>query len=188
MFWVDASSHESITTSLKGISNTPAAQASGVDGSVESVLQWISFLQGEWLIVFDNADGSLVAKYIPSGKKGNILITSRNRSTGRLIAFENMIEIIEMEESDAITLLLKASFLDALPEHLQAAKGIVTELGCIPLAIDHAGAYIEAGGCDISNYLSSPYIIRLLCQMQDSQEHQMMIKLCMGHGIYLFMK
>ena len=28
----------------------------GVDGSVVSVLQWISFLQEEWLIVFDNAD------------------------------------------------------------------------------------------------------------------------------------
>jgi hypothetical protein len=35
VFWVDASSHESIATSLKGISSISAAQASGVDGSVE---------------------------------------------------------------------------------------------------------------------------------------------------------
>ena len=42
--------------SLRGISSLPAAQHSGVDDSVGSVLQWISFLQEDWLIVFDNAD------------------------------------------------------------------------------------------------------------------------------------
>ena len=67
--------------SLRGISSLSAAQHSGVIGSVESVLQWISFLQGEWLIVFDNADAPLpkvVEKFVPPGKRGNILITSRN--------------------------------------------------------------------------------------------------------------
>ena len=72
-------------TSLKGISSLPAAQHSGVDGSVESVLQWISFLQEKWLIVFDNADApppEVVEKFIPPGNRGNILITSRNKSMG----------------------------------------------------------------------------------------------------------
>ena len=141
----------------------PAAQKSGVDGSVESVLQWISFLQEEWLILFDNADNlpsKVVAKFIPSGNRGNILITSRNRSMGRTVSFENIIEINEMEELDAITLLLKAACLDPLPEHIQAAKEIVTELGCIPLAVDHAGAYIEAGRCDINNYLRQFFLHR----------------------------
>jgi len=141
--------------SLKGISNTSAAQDFGVDGSVGSVLQWISF-QEEWLIVFDNADNpspEVVAKFIPPGNRGNILITSRNRFMGRVVSFENGIEINEMEEPDATVLLLKASCLDPLPEHLQAAKKIVNELGCIPLAVDHAGAYIEAGKCDINEYL-----------------------------------
>ena len=156
MFWVDASSLDSINTSLKGIiSSIPAAQASCLDGSVESALQWISTIQEKWLIVFDNADdpSGAVAKFIPTGNRGNILITSRNHSTGRLIAFENVIEINEMEEEDAITLLLKASCLDASAEHLQAAKNIVASLGCMPLAVDHAGAYIEAGKCGINEYL-----------------------------------
>ena len=156
VIWVDASSHESIATSLKGISNLPAAQAFGMDGSVESVLQWISSIQEEWLIVYDNADDpppEVVAKFFPPGNRGNILITSRNRSMGRIVSFENSIEINEMEESDAVILLLKASCLDPVAEHLQAAKRIVMELGCIPLAVDHAGAYIEAGRCDINKYL-----------------------------------
>ena len=118
LFWVDASSEESMELSLKGISSLSAAQHSGVDGSVQSVLQWISFLQDEWLIVFDNADApspEVVEKFIPLGIRGNILITSRNKSMGRIVPFENRIQIKEMEEADAITLLLKASCLDPLP-------------------------------------------------------------------------
>ena len=147
---------ESMETSLKGISCLPAAQHSGVDGSVVSVLQWISFLQEEWMMVFDNADApppEVVEKFIPSGNRGNILITSRNRSMGRIVSIENRIEIKEMVEADAITLLLKASCLDSLPEHLEVSKKIVNELCFIPLAIDQAGAYIEAGKCDIDQYL-----------------------------------
>ena len=139
-----------------GICNIPAAQGCVVDGSVKSALQWISQIQGEWLIVFDNADNpspGVVAKFIPPGNRGNILITSRNKSMGRVIGFENLIEITEMEESDAITLLLRVSNLSSSAEHIQAAKGIVAKLGYIPLAIDQAGAYIEAGKCDINKYL-----------------------------------
>ena len=156
VFWVDASSVERITMSLRGMSSIPAAQALGVDGSVESVLQWMSVIQEEWLIMFDNADEPpvhVVTKFIPPGNRGNILITSRNRSMGRAISFKNVIEINEMEEVDAITLLLKASYLDASAEHIEAAKNIVTELGCLPLAVDQAGAYIEAGRCTIDKYL-----------------------------------
>ena len=142
--------------SLRGISSLPAAQLSGVHDSVGSVLQWISFLQDEWLIVFDNADvppPEVVEKFIPPGNRGNILITSRNKSMSRIISSENIIEIKDMEEADAVTLLLKASGLDGLPEELEVSKRIVNELCCIPLAINHAGAYIEAGKCDIDQYL-----------------------------------
>jgi tetratricopeptide (TPR) repeat protein len=156
VFWVDASSLESINMSFKGIFSIPAAKASYLDGSTKSALQWISAIQEEWLMVFDNADNlspEVLSRFIPPGVRGNILITSRNRSMRRLVASENVIEINEMEEADAINLLLKASCLDASAEHLQAAKSIVTLLGCMPLAVDQAGAYIEAGMCDIDKYL-----------------------------------
>ena len=156
VFWVDASSEQSINMSFRGISSISAAQASCLDDSVESVLQWMSGIQEEWLIVFDNADDPpvyVVERFIPPGNRGNILITSRNHSMGSLISFKNIIEINEMEEADAISLLLKASNLDASAEHMEVAKNIVTELGCMPLAVNQAGAYIQAGRCSINNYL-----------------------------------
>ena len=156
VFWVDASSIESITMSLRGISRISAAQGFCVNDSVGSVLQWMSGIQEEWLIVFDNADRLpvyVMEKFIPPGDRGNILITSQNQSMERVISFENIIEINEMDEANAITLLLKASCLDASAEHIEVAKNIVTELGCMPLAVDQAGAYIKAGGCSIHEYL-----------------------------------
>jgi hypothetical protein len=108
-------------------------------------------------MVFDNADDlspEAVANFFPPGNRGNILITSQNQSMGRIVTLlENSIEINEIEEPDAITLLLKASCLNPLDEHVEAAREIVIELGCIPLAVDHAGAYIAAGNCSINTYL-----------------------------------
>jgi tetratricopeptide (TPR) repeat protein len=165
VFWVDASSSESIEISFKGISCMSTAQHFCVDGSVQSVLQWISSIQEGWLIVFDNADDlspEAVANFFPPGNRGNILITSRNQSMGRIVTLlENSIEINEMEELDAITLLLRASCLNSLNEHMKAAREIVVKLGCIPLAVDHAGAYIAAGKCNINTYLR---LFSLHCQ------------------------
>ena len=81
MFWVDASSLESLEMSLRGISSIPAMRHSSVNGSVKLILQWLSHIQEEWLIVFDNADDpppGEIARFFPSGNRGNILITSRN--------------------------------------------------------------------------------------------------------------
>ena len=159
VFWIDASSVGTITQGLKGICNLPAAQSSGLDGSPESALHWISLLKENYMLVFDNADVLSPAEleaYLPSGRGGNILITSRN-STMRNLS-ENSLEIKEMEENDAIGLLLRASCLDpcSMVFRTEASK-IVKELSYLPLAIDQAGAYIASGATTIGNYLAKYY-------------------------------
>ena len=65
-------------------------------------------------MVFDNADVLSPAEleaYLPPGRGGNILITSRNSAMRNLTSPENSLEVTEMEEDDAIELLLKGSFL-----------------------------------------------------------------------------
>ena len=157
VFWIDASSIGTITQGLKGICNTPAAQSSRLDGSPESALHWIGFLKENYVLVFDNADVLSPAEleaYLPPGRGGNILITSRNSTMRSLASPENSLEIIEMEENDAIELLLKASFLDPCSMKFQnEASKIVKELCCLPLAIDQAGAYIGSGATSIGDYL-----------------------------------
>ena len=158
VFWIDASSVGTITQGLKGICNLPAAQCSGLDGSPESALHWIGSLKENYVMVFDNADvlspAELEAYFIP-GRGENILITSRNSTMRNLTLHENSLEVTEMEEDDAIELLLKSSHLDpSLVEFQTESSQIVKELFCLPLAIDQAGAYIASGATTFGNYLA----------------------------------
>jgi hypothetical protein len=140
VFWIDASSVGTITQGLKGICNLPAAQSSRLDGSPESALHWIGLLKGNYVMIFDNADvlsPTELEAYLPPGRGGNILITSRNSTMRTLTSPENSLELAEMEENDAIELLLKASCSDLSSMEFQTeASKIVKELFCLPLAID----------------------------------------------------
>ena len=158
VFWIDASSVGTITQGLKGICNLPAAQTSGLDGSPESALHWIGSLKESYIMVFDNADVLSPAEleaYLPPGKGGNILITSRNSTMRNLTSPESSLEVTEMQQDDAIELLLKASYLGPSSMEFQAkASEIVKELCCLPLAIDQAGSYIASGATSIGDYLA----------------------------------
>src|SRR6202034_2654025 len=91
-----------------------------------------------------------ISKSLPPGNRGNVLITSRNRGMNSDVR----IEVEDMEEQDAISLLLKAASLDNTSEELrQASKPIVKELCFLPLAVDQAGAAIACGLCDTDDYL-----------------------------------
>ena len=108
-------------------------------------------------MVFDNADvlsPAELEEYFPPGQRGNILITSRNSTMQCLISPENSLEVTEMEESEAVVLLLRASCLNSSSMDLKAeASKIVKELCCLPLAIDQAGAFIASRATNIGDYL-----------------------------------
>jgi len=109
-------------------------------------------------MIFDNADvlsPAALEGYFPPGRKGNILITSHNSAMKTLTLPDNSLEVTEMEEKDAIGLLLKASCLESPTLCVQVeASRIVKELFCFPLAIDQAGAYIASGATTIGDYLA----------------------------------
>src|ERR1700733_3026969 len=75
IFWIDATHEETIKLSFENIAKDPEASAVGVT-DMESVIQWLSGMDLNWLLVFDNADGkpNMVAKYLPAGNRGNVLI------------------------------------------------------------------------------------------------------------------
>jgi hypothetical protein len=104
------------------------------------VLQWISQMP-KWLIIYDNADGScsVVEKFLPPGGEGNILITSRNEELKRVAC--SSVNVLAMEEEEAVTLFSKSAMLDERCDDVRdAAKKMVLELGGIPLALDQVGA------------------------------------------------
>ncbi|KAF8977030.1 hypothetical protein BDQ17DRAFT_1440823 [Cyathus striatus] len=145
IFWIGTTSEDTVIQSLKEIYkkiSAPGTSASSFSSAV--VLNWISNLESEWLIIYDNGDGSpeLVEKYIPPGNLGNILITSRNPALCRISSHGNSMEVSVMSEETAIELLFKASGIVKNTKDLNEAKIVVQKLHYLPLAIDMAGAYI----------------------------------------------
>jgi tetratricopeptide (TPR) repeat protein len=119
----------------------------------ESVLQWISE-RTNWLMIFDGADGhyQIVEKFLPPGKGGNILITSRNVGLKRISL--TSLKVLNMAEGEATTLLLKSASLDGMSgSNIDFARRLASELGGIPLALDQAGAYMLTSECGIADYL-----------------------------------
>jgi hypothetical protein len=118
-------------------------------------------------------DHVIVEKCIPSGNKGNILITSRNPQLGRITSFDNLLEVDQMSINEAISLLMKCG---NLPAFTDSVKDVVLELGCIPLAVDQAGAYMQACQCDPDDYL----------ELYNQQKDQLMLDSFMAASGYRY--
>ncbi|KAF8177900.1 hypothetical protein K438DRAFT_1605615 [Mycena galopus ATCC 62051] len=142
---VDASSTERIETGLKNIATAKGSGESWQDG-----LRWLLGKHEPWLLFFDNADDPQVDlnSFVPRCNHGNIIITSRNQG---LKGYGAHTLVSDMEEPDAVTLLLKSAHHMISPTNNQLAAEL--ELCYLPLAIVQAGAFILQSE-DLSGYLA----------------------------------
>ncbi|KAJ7458462.1 hypothetical protein FB451DRAFT_579971 [Mycena latifolia] len=147
IFLIDASTLKTIDTGLKNIAATKNAGSAAQDA-----LQWLSSQPNEWLLLFDNADDPKINlhKFFPQCTHGKILITSRNPAL-RVYAGSHAL-VSDMEETDAVELLLKSSAVATTPANKDTATEIVKALCYLPLAIIQAGAFILQSGA-LDRYL-----------------------------------
>ncbi|KAJ6506434.1 hypothetical protein DFH09DRAFT_282256 [Mycena vulgaris] len=148
IFLIDTSTTETIDTGLKNIAATQNAGSTAQDG-----LEWLSSKPAEWLLFFDNADDPNINlnNFFPRCKHGNILITSRN--PGLRVYAGGYSLVSDMEEPDAVDLLLTSAAQTFTLENKEIATEIVQTLYYFPLAIIQAGAFISKSGA-LSSYLS----------------------------------
>ncbi|KAJ7765912.1 hypothetical protein DFH07DRAFT_770052 [Mycena maculata] len=166
IFMVDASTADTIDTDLKSIAVTKNA------GDVpQDALRWLSSQHDDWLIFFDNADDPKINlnSYFPRCSHGNILITSRN--PGLRVHASSHSLVSDMEETDAIDLLLASAVQKMTPKNKEKAAEIVKALWYLPLAIIQAGAFIAKSGA-LNTYLAlyTQNRARLLSE-KSSQSH-----------------
>ncbi|KAJ7637422.1 P-loop containing nucleoside triphosphate hydrolase protein, partial [Mycena rosella] len=141
IFLVDTSTLETIDTGLKNIAATK-----NVGSTTDDALQWLSSQPSKWLLLFDNADDPSINLYrfFPPCTHGNILITSRNPGLRMYAGSHSLVS--DMEELDAVELLLKSASEDITAGNKVIAAEIVKALWYLPLAIIQAGAFISKSG------------------------------------------
>jgi len=158
IFWVKADSEDSIISSYVDIAkllNLPVKNDSDQNNIISAVLNWFRIHQN-WLLVFDNADDiSFVKNYLPPNPTGHILLTSRLRVFDTL-DITKLVDMEEMSPDEAKDFLLKRTVRISLDQsELEALEKLVHELGCLPLALEQAGAYIYANNSSFKDYLVS---------------------------------
>jgi tetratricopeptide (TPR) repeat protein len=161
-FFVAAHSREALLSSyvtIAGLLKLPESQENDQTLAVDAVKSWLDSHE-RWLLILDNADDIVMARaFLPSGKKGHVILTTRAQAAG---ATARRVEIQEMEtEEGALFLLRRATCIaedapldDATEVDRARAKEIATALDGLPLALDQAGAYIEETGGGFLKYLN----------------------------------
>ncbi|KAI1776607.1 hypothetical protein F4818DRAFT_457394, partial [Hypoxylon cercidicola] len=157
IFWIDASTRASTVRGMEEVSeelNVNSQVLLDSDARIAFARRKLAANSLKWLLVFDNYDDPAafdLRDYIPGSLHGNVLITSRSTDAERI---GPMVSISGMTESEAIQLLFKQ--LDILDDGTNqvAAAEIVRRLGCLPLAIDQAGAYMKAECLPLIDFLS----------------------------------
>jgi hypothetical protein len=121
VFFIDASTLYTIKSGLQNIALTKS-----VGSDHTEALDWLATRTDEWLLFFDNANdlGIDLYQFFPPGAGGNILITSRNPQLS-VHAPGASHQVSDMEEEDAVQLLLTSASQDVTIENQILATEIV---------------------------------------------------------------
>lgn len=114
---------------------------------VEAVRSWLSTGKN-WLLIFDNAvDYKLISTILPNPQRGHILITSRNQNW----EFQCIsVDVFSLEE--ALRFFEVRLNIDGFYDKSNASV-LAEELGYLPLALEHASAYMKNKGKTFEGYL-----------------------------------
>ena len=150
IFWVDATTEDTVKGSFQSISERIKMRTDylpDINTRVAFVLRMLTSWTVRWLMVFDNYDNidafRNIRDFIPQSELGAIFVTSRHPDSNALVInhSNHFIELLGLKENAAVALLTQQSQTD---EGISlGAKKIVERLGCHPLAIIQAGAYIR---------------------------------------------
>lgn len=114
--------------------------------------------QSGWLLILDNVDTEEAAEAVdallPRLQGGHVLLT------GRLARWGAEVEVLELdvlEEGDAVSFLLARTETRrrTAPDDERQAHTLAQELGCLPLALEQAGAFIAERRLTFAAYLAT---------------------------------
>ncbi|TVY29765.1 Kinesin light chain [Lachnellula hyalina] len=167
IFWVYGGSHSRMAEAYHEIARElriPGLDQPNVD-VLTLVSDWLSEKSnGPFLMILDNADDAEIweksgspsekplINILPRADHGSVLITTRNSQLGRTISKHKSVEVNILNPEDSVTLLQsKISEGDELTE--AHSKEIIEILGCLPLAITQAAAYLGQIETSVAEYL-----------------------------------
>ena len=167
VFWISMEDDEKFKNSMNDLALRLGLmeESNKFDLTLTKVLMYVSQQKKPWLVVADNVDQLTFSdgmRKVLSGRwkrqsTGHVLITTRRepKEVCECIGMEpsSCVEVFSFSEEEAVSFLITRTG----PNNGTGQDGIlnelVQELGCLPLALEQAGAHIKALQCPISTYL-----------------------------------
>ena len=172
IWWIRAEHHDRVRDALVKLAQRlelrQAATESSRDRTITAVLETLqSAARSNWLLVYDNAVNPLdLQKYLPASRPGgHVIITSRQLNWPSYVVADG-IEVSPFTQEEAISFLrhrvpglaLRNAREQLTREHdarrASEAGRLAAELGYLPIAIDHAAAYLAETGQSVDEYLT----------------------------------
>ncbi|KAF2690360.1 HET-domain-containing protein [Lentithecium fluviatile CBS 122367] len=168
VFWIDASSIDGAHHSYTDIARK--LKIPGWDDEKADVKQIVKLQlsrrdAGQSLLIFDNADSvklssngtsagrdASLVDYLPQSEHCSILLTTTNGDAARTVASHEIIELQEMEQDTAQSMLEQYLDTPVSRSEQQHAELLLQELSHLPLAIVQAAAYINARSITLQEY------------------------------------
>jgi tetratricopeptide (TPR) repeat protein len=150
VWWIPAYSTAAIDAGLVelALAVQPAlSRALSLEALREWALQWLA-CHDQWLLVLDNVNHPADIEPL-TGRlaTGRFLITSR-LAAGWSAVTSSVVRLDVLTEEQAVELLTRIA-----PGERDGTRELCTELGCLPLAIGQAGAYIAETAISPRTYL-----------------------------------
>ncbi|HEY0753561.1 MAG TPA: tetratricopeptide repeat protein, partial [Ktedonobacteraceae bacterium] len=183
VFWVSAENAETLYASYAEIARVldlPQQKDPRQEIVVRAVKTWLQNHE-HWLLILDNAnEPDLCLPFLPSLLLGHILLTTQATALRRL-GIAHILTLEGLTPAQATLLLLRRAgrllpddpLENAPAEEQHLALQLAQELGVLPLALDQAGAYLEATGMNLDVYIQiyHQYQLDLLAEHRGQEQY-----------------
>jgi tetratricopeptide (TPR) repeat protein len=168
IWWIRAEHQDRVRDALVKLGQRLELRQAGTDSArdrtVRAVLETLqSGTWQSWLLVFDNVANPLdLQQYIPGSRPGgHVIITARPRNWPSNIAVDGL-EVPPFTDAESVSFLrrkvpgLAEGRLTAAEDvrRVSEASRLATTLGHLPIAVEHAAAYLAETGQTVRQYLA----------------------------------
>ncbi len=153
LVWITAMSREAIVSDYARL----AADLTGIEDAdpehgARRLLAWLSGSSARWLVVLDDVQtpADLVGLWPPNTSSGRIVVTTRSRDAALHGHRRRLIDVEVFQPAEATAYL--TDVLGGWPHLLDDVAELVADLGCLPLALAQASAYMRDRQLSCADY------------------------------------
>ncbi|MGW1204385.1 tetratricopeptide repeat protein [Streptomyces cyaneofuscatus] len=158
VWWMTSESPEAIVKGFADITVRLCPQWAQTVGQDERAAWAIAWLQAHpgWLLIFDNVeDPAHLRPYLGTLHGGHHLATSRRATGWHRLAPSMALGLLPLAQASELLCAIAFQNADPTDEQQDAARRLARDLGCLPLALEQAGAYAYRTGTDLDTYRQS---------------------------------